>query len=98
MKRFGLFLGSLLILLPGLALSQPVDSWISTSSGTWSTAANWSLAQAPSASTGAGISIADYPGTATLQRTIDLAGGTGRVCYGNQFDLVVGGIGYTFSG
>jgi autotransporter-associated beta strand protein len=98
MKRFGLFLGSLLILLPGLALSQPVDSWISTASGTWSTAANWSLAQAPSASTGAGISIADYPGTATLQRTIDLAGGTGRVCYGNQFDLVVGGIGYTFSG
>ena len=78
-----------------LAFAQSVNSWNSTSSGTWSTAGNWSLGVAPSTSP---ISIADYPGTATLQHTIDLAGATGRVSYGNIFDLVAGGVGYTFSG
>src|SRR5213594_5056883 len=73
--------------------SQTTTSWISTSSGTWSTAANWS-----GGSPATGPQVADYPGTATLQRAIDLAGATGRVSYGHQFDFVAGGIGYTFSG
>ena len=84
--------------LPTLAPAQTINSWISTSSGTWSTAGNWSLAQAPSASSPLPISAADYPGTASLQHTIDLAGATGRVCYGNIFDFLAGGVGYTFNG
>src|SRR5262249_35357777 len=39
-----------------------------------------------------------YPGAATLQKTINLAGGTGRVSIGQQFDFVAGGVGYTFTG
>jgi autotransporter-associated beta strand protein len=73
--------------------AQTTTSWNSTSSGTWSTAANWT-AGAPST----GPQIADYPGTATLQHTFDLAGATGRTMYGNQFDFVAGGVGYTFNG
>src|SRR5258708_19052779 len=75
------------------ANSQTTTSWLSHSSGTWSTAANWS-----GGSPATGPQVADYPGTATLQHTLDLAGATGRTSYGQQFDLVVGGVGYTFGG
>src|SRR5205823_6417867 len=68
-------------------------SWNSPTSGTWSTAANWT---AGSPATGPQLAI--YPGTATLQHTIDLAGATGRVSIGQQFDFLAGGVGYTFSG
>ena len=81
--------------VPKPAAAQSMNSWMGTSSGTWSTAGNWSLGVAPSTSP---ISIADYPGTASLQHTIDLAGATGRVSYGNIFDFVAGGVGYTFTG
>src|SRR6266567_8646299 len=73
--------------------SQTTTSWISISSGTWSTAANWS-----GGSPATGPQLADYPGTATLQHTLDLAGGTGRVSIGHVFDFVAGGVGYTFNG
>lgn len=72
---------------------QTTTSWIGTTNATWSTAANWS-----SGSPATGPQVADYPGTATLTKTLDLAGGTGRVSYGGIFDLAVGGIGYTFNG
>src|SRR5688572_26035060 len=66
-------------------------TWQGTTA-TWSTAANWS---AGSPATGPQLAI--YPGNATIQ-TLDLAGATGRVSLGQQFDFFAGGIGYTFNG
>lgn len=71
------------------AFSQ--TTWQGTTA-TWSTPANWS---AGSPATGPQLAI--YPGNATIQ-TLDLAGGTGRVSIGAQFDLFAGGSGYIFNG
>src|SRR5258706_6629305 len=91
-SRLGiLFIACLITFAVNTATSQ--TSWISTSDGTWSTAANWS-AGAPAT----GPQLAIYPGTASLQHAINLAGATGRVSIGQQFDFVAGGIGYTISG
>jgi hypothetical protein len=68
-------------------------SWNSLSDGTWSTAGNWTAGAPPT-----GPQLAIYPGTATLQKTLTLAGATGRVSIGLQFDSVAGGTGYTFTG
>ena len=88
-------IGSIVPLLVAANLSnaQTTTSWNSTVDGTWGTAANWT-AGAPAT----GPQIADYPGTATLQKTLNLAGGTGRVSFGHIFDLTAGGSGYTFTG
>jgi autotransporter-associated beta strand protein len=80
---------SIVVLTPAFAQT----SWNSTSDGTWSTAANWT-AGAPAT----GPQLAIYPGNATLQKALNLAGATGRVSIGLQFDLLAGGTGYTFSG
>jgi len=82
-----------LLLVVQATASKAQTSWNSTSSGTWSTAANWTAG-----SPATGPQLADYPGTATLQHTLDLAGGTGRVSIGHVFDFVAGGVGYTFNG
>ncbi len=66
-------------------------SWQGTTA-TWSTAANWS---AGSPATGPQLAI--YPGNAAI-KTLDLAGGTGRVSIGARFDLFAGGSGYIFNG
>ena len=92
-RASALFIAALTAFAVNTSNSQTTTSWNSTSSGTWSTAANWT-ANAPST----GPQIADYPGTATLQHTLDLAGATGRTSFGQQFDFVAGGIGYTFGG
>src|SRR5580765_6057233 len=67
-------------------------SWNSTSDAPWSTAANWT-AGLPST----GPQLAIYPGTATLQKTLNVAA-TGRVSIGMQFDFTAGGSGYVFNG
>jgi autotransporter-associated beta strand protein len=76
-----------------LSNAQTTTSWNSAVDGTWSTAANWTAG-----SPATGPQIADYPGTATLQKTLNLAAGTGRVSFGHIFDLTAGGVGYTFTG
>ncbi len=94
MKRLTtLTVGAMMTLAVNISNSQTTTSWNSTSDTTWSTAANWT-AGVPST----GPQIADYPGTASLVRSINLAGGTGRVSIGQEFDFEAGGIGYTFSG
>src|SRR5438045_3074773 len=65
--------------------AQTTTSWNSTVDATWSTAANWT-----GGSPATGPQVADYPGTATLVKALNLAGGTGRVSYGLVFDLVAG--------
>ena len=66
-------------------------TWQGTTA-TWSTVGNWS---AGLPSTGPQLSI--YPGNATI-KTLDLAGGTGRVSIGLRFDSSAGGSGYIFNG
>jgi autotransporter-associated beta strand protein len=94
MRREPIYLAGVLAAITAQqASAQTTTSWISTVSPTWSTAANWS-----GGSPATGPQVADYPGTATLIKALDLAGGTGRVSYGAIFDFVAGGTGYTFSG
>jgi fibronectin-binding autotransporter adhesin len=84
--------GVLAAMAANQATAQTTTSWISAASGLWSTTANWS-----SGLPSTGPQIADFPGTATLFRTLDLAG-TGRVAVGVQYDFTAGGVGYTFTG
>src|SRR2546423_15348156 len=86
-----LFSAGLITFAVNTANSQ--TSWNSTVSPTWSTAANWTAGSPASP-----VQLAIYPGTATLQHALDLAGGAGRVSSGQQFDFVAGGVGYKFYG
>src|SRR4051812_42250796 len=72
-----------------LALAD--TTWISTSSGTFSTAANWNNGLP---STGPQLGI--FADSATIQHTLDLAG-TARVSIGLRFDSFVGGAGFVFN-
>src|SRR2546421_9135852 len=85
-KLTSAFIAFSIVLWASFSNGQTTTSWNSTSSGTWSTAANWT-----SGSPATGPQVADYAGTATLQHAIDLAGGTGRVSVGHIFDFVAGG-------
>jgi autotransporter-associated beta strand protein len=80
------------VLVLGALTSTSQTTWQGTTA-TWSTAANWS-AGSPATSP---QQLAIYPGNATIQ-TLDLAGATGRVSIGHQFDFFAGGSGYTFTG
>src|SRR5689334_23960754 len=92
-QRFYILRALMLAALGIAAQANAQTSWNSTSDGTWSTAGNWT-----SGAPATGPQLAIYPGTATLQKTLNLAGATGRVSIGMQFDSVAGGSGYTFTG
>src|SRR5688572_7887038 len=77
--------------LSAVVASQADTTWISTSSGTFSTAANWNNGL-PST----GPQLAIYQDSATIQHAIDLTG-TARNTVGMRFDLFTGGAGFVFS-
>jgi len=85
-------LSLLAIVILAAPTSNSQTTWQGTTA-TWSTAANWSTGTSPAT----GPQLAIYPGNATIQ-VLDLAGATGRVSIGQQFDFFGGGIGYTFNG
>jgi autotransporter-associated beta strand protein len=79
------------VLLSATLASLADTTWISTSSGTYSTAANWDNG-VPST----GPQLAIFQDSAAIQHVLDLAG-VSRNTVGIRFDLFSGGSGFTFN-